>query len=387
MNKASHEKEGIPEVDVFSIPDCTLNSSTETYLSKTKGASPSTELTKEYYALVPINGSLLEKELIEQDKLSNAFLSIIKTQVDDKIETQTSPPIKPTSLSLFENTSNKTVIHSNNLSTYLSRTSNSKSEGSNEKLFPNSSQVSKFAESNNSELTYRNCEPSVEKFLDSTYSPDSLITDELSSSSDYLSATYTCSPGQSLSNYSHNFNPSDHLTKMERNNVNVTDSGIENAGQCDNVNSHVDVTLADISLSENNLRSCIPEDSVNSHQCPQTSTVENKKCQRPMFFASTSEENMTGKNKLNYCYICKPEDTTSGKTIKEEKQRQNEEIVTLESSSLSSETGSWESVYPPKYCERNRHITKHVTKKINKHFRGDKFDDLTGNLVPVTLFS
>ncbi|XP_073836919.1 uncharacterized protein [Musca autumnalis] len=38
---------------------------------------------------------------------------------------------------------------------------------------------------------------------------------------------------------------------------------------------------------------------------------------------------------------------TAPPASKEEKQRQNEEIVILETSSISSETGSWESVFPP----------------------------------------
>lgn len=52
---------------------------------------------------------------------------------------------------------------------------------------------------------------------------------------------------------------------------------------------------------------------------------------------------------------------------KEEKQRQNEEIVILESSSVSSETGSWESVFPQRHQTEAKELCKSFLNNEQKY--------------------
>lgn len=52
---------------------------------------------------------------------------------------------------------------------------------------------------------------------------------------------------------------------------------------------------------------------------------------------------------------------------KEEKQRQNEEIVILESSSVSSETGSWESVFPQRHQTETKELCKSFISNEQKY--------------------
>lgn len=67
----------------------------------------------------------------------------------------------------------------------------------------------------------------------------------------------------------------------------------------------------------------------------------------------------------------------SNSCTKEEKQRQNEEIVTLETSSVSSETGSWESVFP--HQRRNMDLKDLCTNFI----LNEKNPGLAGQVMPI----
>nr|XP_026500570.1 uncharacterized protein LOC113404045 isoform X1 [Vanessa tameamea]XP_026500571.1 uncharacterized protein LOC113404045 isoform X1 [Vanessa tameamea] len=326
LNKTKDE---IDDIDVFLTPNC-ASPYTEKKGQQISCLSPSTEITKEYYALVHIEGNLLEQELIEQDVLSNAFQTIKKSQESNKVTQRN----KPTSLSLFSSHSPKTLKHSNDCDI-------------NNKL-PHDPVVlnnCKFLKK-----TVRN-ESFSERNLDPTYSPDSLITDEPSSSSDYLSAVYTCSPALGSSGCLSQLNAEDNSFKME-NIFTSSDSGLENTGLLESLNSHKDVTLTDISLSDSTVHDrtveegSSPEADINQVQMIRIPIVRTT----PLSICTTSQsidyiEQKNSSEKKSNEKVC-------GKSSKEQKQRQNEEIVILESSSVSSETGSWESVFPPKVTDK-----------------------------------
>ncbi|XP_049884750.1 uncharacterized protein LOC126379847 isoform X2 [Pectinophora gossypiella] len=360
-NTLSAKKEDTEEPDVFLTPKC-VSPYVEKGFQKTISASPSTELTKEYYALVPIDGNLLEKELIEQDVLSNAFQSIIKSQTDDFNKFKVSQRNKPTSLSLSSSHISKTVKHSNScdiLNNHLKDTVCIKNSKSNDKII-NTCTSHNIKNNKRNELTEKveesakkpNLETTIDKVIDSAYSPDSLITDDPSSSSDYLSAAYTCSPGVSSSGGHPQLNVGETSTNMD-NIFTSSDSGLENTGLLESLSSHKDVTLTDISLTDCTLHDLTIDDTntTDSGSCsiPDTNQLRRFKCvPQCTTGGSSSEREFNGLSNKSV----KSKDSISCKSSKEEKQRQNEEIVILESSSLSSETGSWESVFPPKMPEK-----------------------------------
>ncbi|XP_032526364.2 uncharacterized protein LOC116777111 isoform X1 [Danaus plexippus] len=352
-------KEEIEDIDVFLTP----NSSPcpEQKIQQISCLSPSTELTREYYALVPIDGNLLDQELIEQDALSNAFHTIIKGQ--DKDSNKVTQLNKPTSLPLVSSHTPKTIKHSINCDIY------NKLVHEHEKL-GNEREVNKKTNNNyicqkinntnrfDTKSNQISSSESVlsEKYFDPSYSPDSLITDDPSSSSDYLSAAYACSPAVSTSGCVRQAHVEDYISKME-NIFTSSDSGLENTGMLESLSSHKDVTLTDLSLTESTLHDLITDETNNSNGSLSSSTSDkNQICKMKSStprtdiasYASTSDEwNGQRANVQN-----KPLDCVHSNSSKEEKQRQNEEIVILESSSVSSETGSWESVFPPRMVEK-----------------------------------
>lgn len=352
--KPNNTKEVSEEPDVFLTPKC-ISPYVENGIQKVINSSPSTDLTKEYYALVPIDGHLLDKELIEQDALSNAFHSIIKAQTEDTNQSKVALRSKPTSLSLTSSHSSKTVKHSSSCDilnkTCLKDSTSSKHEKNINTVADKDSKTNQnFALSDKIDhnTTIKNTnrgELSTDKSLDAAYSPDSLITDEPSSSSDYLSAAYTCSPGVSSSGGTVQVNVGNNISKME-NIYTLSDSGLEDTAMLGSINSHKDVTLTNVSLSENTFHDLIADDASISAVSIPSSLAEKNNLQKTKVIGTFSEKDCNGQNSS----VIAPE--MSGKSLKEEKQRQNEEIVILESSSLSSETGSWESVYPPKFVEK-----------------------------------
>lgn len=338
----------IDESEVFLTPKC-ISPLSEIKRQKSISSSPSTELTKEYYALVPIEGNLLDKELIEQDALSDAFQSIIKAQTEDLNKVKLLQRNKPTSLSLSSSHTSKTVKHSNSCD-ILNKCQqkniiSSKIEKKNDnKVYLFSGQNIKNNLSEPPKKSYQagqNSYCEVDKDIEPAYTPDSLIADEPSSSSDYLSAAYTCSPGVSFSGCLPELNVGD-ITKME-NVFTSSDSGLENTGLPESLSSHKDVTLTDVSLTESTLHDLITEDTNDSLSTP---LAEKKQILNLRLDTSV----LTIASDKDFCGEMSNQSTKikGCKSSKEEKQRQNEEIVILESSSLSSETGSWESVFPPK---------------------------------------
>lgn len=289
----------------------------------------------------------MEQELIEQDALSNAFQTIIKSQ--DRDNNKVPPRNKPTTLSLISSHSIKIQKHSNdcdiNNTTYEPFLANNCKYLDKKPIYNQNSKVSETLKN-----TLHN-EPSIEKNTDPAYSPDSLITDDPSSSSDYLSAAYTYSPAVGSSGCLPQLNAGDDSIKME-NIFTSSDSGLENTGLLESLNSHKDVTLTDISLTESTLHDLTIEEGsslevdINQGQrirIPIVRTI-------PLSICTTSQG-------IEYIDLRNNADTISndeacGKSSKEQKQRQNEEIVILESSSVSSETGSWEPVFPPKMTDK-----------------------------------
>ncbi|XP_038216337.1 uncharacterized protein LOC119835525 isoform X2 [Zerene cesonia] len=363
--KTGYAKE--EEADVFLTPKC-VSPYAEGKILKLNGTSPNTELTREYYALVPIEGNLLEQELSEQDALSNAFHSIIKTQNKDPLSENLVHHVKPTTLSLISSHSSKTVKHSiscdiiSNCRTESTTVADSKV--SKENNIPNK-QIIKFIQQIESKITTErvvkktfNSEYKIDRALDAACSPDSLIADDPSSSSDYLSAAFNCSPGLGSTEFFPQLNVGENFTKMD-NIFTSSDSGLENTGLLESLSSHKDVTLTDFSLTESALHESGTDDQNPSIDCTSNSYAESDQCLRFRQYdtnADTSLRSLTSVakesegNGLNVQVNQK--DVDHSKTSKEEKQRQNEEIVILESSSVSSETGSWESIFPPKGTDK-----------------------------------
>ncbi|XP_050360789.1 uncharacterized protein LOC126780377 isoform X2 [Nymphalis io] len=324
-------KNEIEDIDVFLTPNC-ASPYTEKKGQQLSCLSPSTDITKEYYALVHIEGNLLEQELIEQDVLSSAFQTIKKAQ--DRESHQVTQRNKPTSLSLISSHSPKTSKHSNDCDIY-NKVSNDPAVVNNSKFIKKTARNESFSERN----------------LDPSYSPDSLITDEPSSSSDYLSAVYACSPALGSSGCLSQLNAEDNSFKMEKI-FTSSDSGLENTGLLESLNSHKDVTLTDISLTDSTVHDrtveegSSPEGDLNQVQMIRIPIVRTT----PLSICTTSQgiDYIEQKNNSEK----KSNDKACGKSSKDQKQRQNEEIVILESSSVSSETGSWESVFPPKVSDK-----------------------------------
>lgn len=381
-------KEDVEESEEFSTPKC-VSPYIEKGSKKSISASPSTELTKEYYALVPIEGNLLEKELIEQDVLSTAFQSIISSQSGDRV--------KPTSLALISSHTPKSVKHSNScdilIKTHLKGdvlTEIVKDIEKKQNTVTNqNSKLNKICESEKpSDIVCKNLKSGCPDTTgEAVYTPDSLITDDPSSSSDYLSAAYTCSPGvTSVSNQPLNVGTC--INKME-NNFTSSDSGLENTGLLESLTSHKDVTLTDMSLTESTLHDLTNDDRSNSHDSVSSPIVEQKgmtpgvNLESSPNGSSSQTSNQAGRQKeINYT------------STKKEKQRQNEEIVILESSSLSSETGSWESVFPPKLsakdvCEKFIHNERQISNQTKHKVQvetTDNFTDLNQSLVQKSPF-
>lgn len=398
-NNTSNTKDDTDDPDVFLTPKC-VSPYVEKGVHKSISASPSTELTKEYYALVPIDGNLLEKELIEQDVLSNAFHSIIKTQAGDLTKATILNRNKPTSLSLSSSHMSKTVRHSNScdilnkchLKDYIAAQFEKNIEKKSNVFPSQSNHIDESVKSAVSSAKGVNTETVVEKSVEHAYSPDSLITDEPSSSSDYLSAAYTFSPGLSSSGCHLPLNVGDSITKME-NIFTSSDSGLENTGMLESLSSHKDVTLTDISLTESTLHDLTTDDGNNSNESLSSSGAEKKQFQRLILANATHTGSLSGPssdkdvNGQMSSQSAKNKEAGSCKSSKEEKQRQNEEIVILESSSLSSETGSWESVFPPKAAEKeicekfisSERQHSYVTHTVIKNEEATKYNE---NLCP-----
>ncbi|XP_045510301.1 uncharacterized protein LOC123705527 isoform X1 [Colias croceus] len=364
--KTGYAKE--EEADVFLTPKC-VSPYAEGKILKLNGTSPNTELTREYYALVPIEGNLLEQELSEQDALSNAFHSIIKTQNKDPLSENLVQHVKPTTLSLISSHSSKTVKHSISCDIISNCRVESNSVADNkvskENNIPNRQKAKPFQQIESKNTTDRvvkktfNSDCKIDRAFDSACSPDSLITDDPSSSSDYLSAAFNCSPGLGSIEFFPQLNVGENFTKMD-NIFTSSDSGLENTGMLESLSSHKDVTLTDFSLTESALHESGTDDQNPSIDCTSNSYAESDQCLRFRQFdtnADTSLRSLTSVaresegNGHNDKQV-KQKDVDHSNTSKEEKQRQNEEIVILESSSVSSETGSWESIFPPKGTEK-----------------------------------
>ncbi|XP_059062355.1 uncharacterized protein LOC131855128 [Achroia grisella] len=356
-----NSKEDIVEPEVFLTPKCT-SPHDEKEIPITQNSTPSTELTKEYYALVPIDGNLLDKELMEQDVLSNAFQSIIKSQTQEEINVSFPQCIKPTSLSLNSSQTSQTVKHSNSCdilnSTHLKDNivQIKKTERFNVAPSQNSKISDPYRDEHNDYIVSKKIESVSAKFADPTYSPDSLITDDPSSSSDYLSAVYTCSPGIDAIGCHYQLNVGHNIANMD-NVFTSSDSGLENTGLLESLTSHKDVTLADASLTESTLFDLTADDASNSHDSVSSPTTDKYPPQR-LKLGTLPQVALSGNcSEIDFnCFntnSTRLKENVSCKSSKEEKQRQNEEIVILESSSLSSETGSWESVFPPKLAEKD----------------------------------
>lgn len=360
-NSSKNKLEEKDEPEVYSTPNCV--SPEEKSHQKTTSSSPSTELTKEYYALVPIDSNVLDKELIEQDALSNAFQIINKSQIEDINAKQNIQCVKPTSLCLNSSHTPKINKHSNTCDILKNNDSNSefikRAIGFDEKNIKNdTSQTRNSIQHSEADKSSAVCnktsnlpETSTDKVLDPTYTPDSLITDEPSSSSDYLSAAYAVSPGTVFSSNFSQLNVGENATKMD-NIVTISDSGLETSGMLESLNSHKDVTLTDVSLTESTLHDMINDD--NNFQDSASNALD-KSVSVQLIKRSTSLNSPTGTFTLKDFNERKSNKSSLAEmtSTKEEKQRQNEEIVILESSSLSSETGSWESVFPPKLPEKD----------------------------------
>lgn len=326
---------------------------------------------------MPIDSNLLEKELIEQDALSDAFQSIIKTQRN-----------KPTSLSLTSSHSSKTVKHSiscdilnncqppkeNNVKLSL-KSDEQKVNGLTSQKLISKSNLEPTVSSNRDIVSSQEGVIDKEVEVSSALSPDSLVTDEPSSSSDYLSAAFNYSPGVSTACTSH-LNVGDNVSRME-NNVTSSDSGLENTGLLESMSSHKDVTLTDVSLTESTLHDLATDDINDS----MSSSLADKNYQR---FKRITTSTLSGSSDINGIFpnsSPQSKDATSCESSKEEKQRQNEEIVILESSSLSSEAGSWESVFPPKHAERQI-----CEKLINSEREHSGVGDVGDRNIPVSNF-
>lgn len=354
----------------FTSPKC-ITPYVDNNVQKVINSSPSTELTKEYYALVPIEGNLLDKELIEQDELSNAFHSIIKGQTEDTSQVNILHRNKPTSLSLNSSHKSKTIKHSSSCDIlnkiYLKDNISPKHEKCLNLVADQDFKINqKYTLSNTTERTTNKKISStnlVEKPLDPPYSPDSLITDDPSSSSDYLSAAYACTPGIGSSGCPLQVNVGNATSRMDTN-YTFSDSGLEDTAMLGSVNSHKDVTLTNVSLSENTMHDLIADDASISAISIPSSLADKNQFPRTKQCGTPSEKDCNGQNTITE--MC-------GKSLKEEKQRQNEEIVILESSSLSSETGSWESVYPPKFVEKQ--ICEMFLNNERQHYLEDEFSN------------
>lgn len=226
------------------------------------------DINREYYALVPIERSFIEPEIVEQDALYLAFKSIVKSQ--NKIRFPYSLPLQNCSYYSLDNTNGNEHEINTHLDPYK-----------------------KTGKGDNT--------------------PDSLITDDPSSYSDYVSIAFSSEffPEELMS---------DPLT-MNNKICSSSDSGLE----------HIDLVES------------VP----------------------------TAEDlNRVANNKSKYL-----EHSDSNES--NEEGRLNKKDVHL-SSSLSSETGSWDSIFPPKgteqeICqkflsmERNTNDELHISQKMKRH--------------------
>ncbi|XP_028169747.1 uncharacterized protein LOC114359514 isoform X1 [Ostrinia furnacalis] len=381
-------KEAVEEPEEFLTPKC-ISPYVEKALKKSISSSPSTELTKEYYALVPIEGNLLDKELIEQDVLSNAFQSIISSQIGDLDKVKGFQRNKPTSLALISSHSSKSVKHSNSCDILIkSHLKDESSCGTFTNIETKSLDIAagQFTKTNQdiesnktSDIVCKNTkliDPLLDKSTDPAYSPDSLIADDPSSSSDYLSAAYTFSPGIS-SVFPQHLNVGINITKME-NIFTSSDSGLENTGLLESLTSHKDITVTDMSLTESTLHDLTTDDGSNSHDSVSSPLVDKKISTALNIEVSLNSASCTSENNTSEDQSTRPKEMTCNSS-KEEKEKQNEEIVILESSSLSSETGSWESVYPPRLtatdmCEKFIHNERRNFNEVEPKVSSKKAD-------------
>lgn len=386
MSEPKKIKDEIEDIDVFLTPNCP-SPYKEKPFQEISCLSPSTELTKEYYALVHIDGNLLEQELIEQDALSDAFHTIIKSQ--DRDLSKNSQRNKPTSLSLISSHSSKPIKHSNNCDIYKKLPFEQEplvngkhiDKGIKYNVCTKPFEFSKNLDSN--KFIANEC--LTERILDPAYSPDSLITDDPSSSSDYLSAAYACSPALGSSSCLPQLNAGDNSIKME-NIFTSSDSGLENTGLLESISSHKDVTLTDLSLTESTLHDLTIEETNHSQESTSSPEADQNQAQKikiPICRTGTSslsnayQDTDFTASKGTSKSQSRSGDIVYGKSSKEEKQRQNEEIVILESSSVSSETGSWESVFPPRIndkeiCDKFIHNERQFVNQVDAILDEDK---------------
>ncbi|XP_041987837.1 uncharacterized protein LOC121739428 isoform X2 [Aricia agestis] len=259
VKQSNKNKEDVIDSDIFLTPKC-LSPYIENKFEPSSCLSPSVEITKQYYALVP--GSL-EQELIEQDALSSAFKTIIETQ--DKELSKIVKRSKPSSLSLSSSHSSQIKRSSscdilNKTSCDITKTDNS--------CYPNKNLDSDLL----SKIKSEDCSDSINDKIDQAYSPDSLITDDPSSSSDYLSAAHTFSPGVNTTGFSQ-LNVGESINKVD-NIFTSSDSGFENTGMMESLSSHKDVTITDLSMTESIIQDIMPLDTNEALNPSNTSTEQ-----------------------------------------------------------------------------------------------------------------
>ncbi|KAL4717863.1 hypothetical protein ACJJTC_001012 [Scirpophaga incertulas] len=272
-------------------------------------------------ALMPEGRNLLEKELQEQDVLSDAFQSIISSQIKNKENVHK----KSNLLDVAPKHINKTIKHFKNCHENVDiLKDNNISETDTNTLHELNKKVKEFSDKNSINIECTELTPRA------SYSSDSLIADDQSSASDYISAAYNCSPGDCVG-------AAHRLSKIE-NIFTSSDSGLENTAM-ESLSSHKDVILTDVSLTESTLHDITTDDRCNSHGS--TSSLLGDSKTTLITTLESNDSNVSDKHK----------DIINSQSSKADKQRLNEEIVIMESSSLSSETGSWESVFPSK-CEK-----------------------------------
>lgn len=390
-----------PESDIFLTPKGITPTSVRS-LPGNLTSSPSIELTKEYYSLVPIEINLLDKELSEQDELLNAFQSIIKAQPGSSHKK--CPRQKPTTLSLRSSHTSKTVKHSNSCDTLIKKGDSAQKrlkiirdintvipiptsfpECSNKCVFTSSSEPSKeptvlpiespknietvssaTKESNKTLKSPKvsNADNFTEDSLtDPIFSPDSLICDDHSTSSDYLSATNNCPTGvlSSKCNVKINHRKSN-ILEMDYN-FTTSDSGLETNSLCSALIESCDKTVSEnsfVDLTESTIQDEVFGDSCGTFVTQETNPKEGTFFNKGAQVGSMKNVHSIGSIPESISHVSSQSDQPcqikshnyQNEPIKgcskEEKQRQNKEIVILESSSLSSETGSWEPVFYPK---------------------------------------
>ncbi|CAG9137243.1 unnamed protein product [Plutella xylostella] len=114
-------------------------------------------------------------------------------------------------------------------------------------------------------------------------------------------------------------------------------------------NGQRDLSLTDSSLTES---AYSPSSALENQVLQRLTSSANQEASISGILPHTNRENEQAGEQSKQLF--KHPADLQNRSSKEEKQRQNEEIVTLESSSLSSETGSWESVFPVRLAEKQK---------------------------------